>query len=143
MEILSDLHSTAFNELTKNFDEIMSSQLPLKDKFRSIIANHAYVVASNAELVKIFFQDDREIPSKIRSSFKKKRKLYNDKIAELYKEGVNEGLFKNTDPKITVYLILGACNWLCMWYSDKKLINPDKVVEILDNLLCEGYELER
>lgn len=41
---------------------------------------------------------------------------------------------------ISDYLLLGACNWLTMWYSPKKNIEPEKIVQSLIVILCEGYE---
>jgi AcrR family transcriptional regulator len=140
IEILSELHSTAFNRLVEGFNEIEKSEIPLKEKFAKIIANHATVVTKNADLVRVFFQDEREIPTKLKQIVYSARKNYTNKIIKLYAEGAKQGIFRNEDPRIMVYLILGSCNWLCMWYSEKKANRPDEIVRMLTLLACKGYE---
>ena len=140
-DILIELHSLAFDELDKNFDEILLCNVPTKEKFENILRNHAFVVATNANLVKIFFQESHEMPENKRIEISKKRADYADKMIKLYKKGIKEGVFKKTEPKAAVYIMLGACNWLCMWYQDKKDISPEKIVGQITKILREGYEL--
>jgi AcrR family transcriptional regulator len=141
-EILSQLHARAFEELTKNFDEIGASELPTIEKLRRVLENHALVVANNAELVKIFFHDDKEIPKELREEIHAKRKSYTEKIIRFYDQGMKEGAFRKEDPKIAVYLLLGACNWLCRWYVDAGTIDSESIVRSLMRLLRNGYETE-
>ena len=140
MEILSELHSKGFNEAISDFDEILSTKLPTGEKFRKILEVHTRTLANDTELHKIFFLDEMEMPEKLRKEIRKRRRAYTDRIIEVYKRGVAEGIFKKIDPKMAVYLLLGACNWLTMWYSPKKNIEPEKIVQSLMVILCEGYE---
>ena len=140
MEILSELHSTGFNEAIRAFDEVLSANLPTKEKFRQILEVHTRTLANDTQLSKVFYLDEMEMPDKLRKEIRKRRRGYTDRIIEVYKKGVSEGIFKNIDPKMAVYLLLGACNWLSMWYSPKKNIDPETVVQSLMTILCEGYE---
>jgi AcrR family transcriptional regulator len=141
-DILSELHTRAFKELTKNFDEIEASELPTIEKLRRVLENHALVVANNAELVKIFFHDDQEIPEELREKIQAKRKSYTEKMIKFYDQGMQEGVFRKENPTIAVYLLLGACNWLCRWYADSGVIDSESIVRSLMELLRKGYEIE-
>ena len=140
MEILSELHSKGFNEAVSNFDKILSTTLPTKEKFRKILEVHTRNLANDTELSKVFYLDEMEMPDKLRKEIRKRRRGYTDRIIEVYKKGVAEGIFKKIDPKMAVYLLLGACNWLAMWYSPKKNIDPETIVQSLMAILTEGYE---
>ena len=140
MEILSELHSKGFNKAMDNFDEILSTDLPTQEKFRKILEVHTRNLAHDTELSKIFYLDEMEMPDKLRKEIRKRRRGYTDKIIEIYEKGVTEGIFKAIDSKMAVYLLLGACNWLAMWYSPKKDINPETIVQSLLVLLTNGYE---
>lgn len=140
MEILSELHSKGFNEAIGNFDEILSTKLPTREKFRKILEVHTRNLTKDTELSKIFYLDEMEMPAKLRKEIKKRRRGYTDRIIEVYEKGVAEGIFKNIDPKMAVYLLLGACNWLTMWYSPKKSIEPETIVQSLMVILSKGYE---
>lgn len=139
MEILSELHSQGFNEARVELDEILKSDLPTKEKFRKILEAHTKNLAQDPELHKIFYLDEVEMPVKLRREIRKRRRSYTESIIDEYKKGIKEGIFKEIDPKMVVYLLLGSCNWLTMWYSPNKNIEPEKIVDYLMALLSEGY----
>ena len=141
MEILSELHSKGFTEANLSFDEILATDIPTREKFKKILEVHTTTLANDTELHKIFFQDEMEMPIRLRKEIRKRRKEYTNKIIDVYKKGVSEGIFKDIDPKMAVYLLLGACNWLTMWYSPKKDTGPEEVVRSLMEILCKGYEI--
>jgi len=142
MEILSELHIKGFNEGINNFDLILSSDLPTKEKFRKILENHTRNLTNDTDLPKIFYFDEIEMPLKSRMEIRKRRKGYIDRIIEVYRAGVEEGIFKKMDPKLAVYLMLGACNWIPMWYSPAKEVKPDTLVSDLMEILINGYEIK-
>jgi TetR/AcrR family transcriptional regulator, cholesterol catabolism regulator len=140
MEILSELHSKGFNEAMNNFDNILSGDLPTKEKFRRLLEMHTCNLANDTELSKAFYHDEKEMPAKLQREIKKRRRIYTDKIVDLYKSGVNEGIFKKLNPRMAVYIMLGACNWIAMWYSPDKEVKPEAIVSDLMVILTEGYE---
>ncbi|MBN2061363.1 MAG: TetR family transcriptional regulator [Deltaproteobacteria bacterium] len=140
MDILSELHATGFNKAGERFDKILMADIPTKEKFRKILVAHTHNLASDIDLHKIYYFDEMEMPEKLRREIRNRRRSYTDKIIGIYKKGVKEGIFKDIDPKVAVYLILGACNWLVMWYSPKKQIKPEKLVDYLMTILSGGYE---
>ena len=129
MEILSELHSKGFNEAISNFDKILSTDLPTREKFKKFLEVHTRNLANDTELSKVFYLDEMEMPDKLRKEIRKRRRGYTDRIIEVYEKGVAEGIFKKMDSKMAVYLLLGACNWLTMWYSPKKNIDPETIVQ--------------
>ena len=140
MDILSELHAVGFNKAGERFDKILQAELPTKEKFKKILEAHTHNLVSDVDLHKIYYMDEMEMPEKLRREIRGRRRSYTDKIIEIYKKGVAEGIFKDIDPKVAVYLLLGACNWLVMWYSTKKHIKSDTIVESLMTILSEGYE---
>lgn len=140
MEILSELHAKGFDEGVASFDKVLSTHLPTKEKFRKILEVHTRTLANDTELHRIFYLDEMEMPAKLTKEIRDRRKRYTARIIDVYKAGVEEGIFKDIDPKIAVYLLLGACNWLTMWYSPKKRIKTETIVESLMLLLSHGYE---
>jgi len=142
-EILSELHTLAFSQLAGCSTEVLLSSDTVKEKVRKILKNHATVTANNAEITKIFFQERPEIPKELRNSIRNKRKDYTQAMIALYKEGIREGSFKEMDPGIAVNLVLGACNWICEWYSEKGKFDADYIVDCLMEILCFGYDAGR
>ena len=127
VELLSELHGQGFDAALHVFEGIFSSDMPTREKFRRILELHARNMANDTELNKILFMDVHEMPEKLIREIMRRREQYTSRITEIYKTGVEEGIFKEIDPKIAVYLLLGACNWLAMWYSPKKSVKPEKI----------------
>ncbi len=140
IEILSELHSMAYGQLAGGSKDILLLNDTAKEKFRKILKNHATVIINNAQITKVFFQEGHEIPRKLSDSIRKKRKDYTEKLIAIYKEGISEGSFKKMDPGIAVNLVLGACNWICEWYSEKGEFDADYIVDCLMEILCYGYD---
>lgn len=140
VDLLMELHAQRYNKGFVEFQEIMASSMPTKEKFRKILEAHARNMASEAEVNKILYIDANEMPDKLVKEIRQRRKQYIQQVIEIYKQGVEEGEFKDLDPKLAAYLIWGACNWITMWYSTKKSIKVDVVVETIVELLSHGYE---
>jgi AcrR family transcriptional regulator len=140
LEILTELHSKAFAELNENFTKAVELKESTKVKVRSLIWNHSYTVAKNSELIRIFYEQEREIPKRQLKKMRSMRKKYTEDIIALYEQGIKEGVFRKTDARETVYLILGTCNWICMWFRATKL-SPEEISDLALKLLTCGYEV--
>lgn len=140
VDLLSEIHAQGYNKGYERLKEIFTSDLPTKDKFRKILEVHARNLANDTEVNKILYLEAHEMPEKLVKEIRRRRKEYSDHVVELFKTGVEEGIFKDMDPKLAVYLLLGACNWITMWYSPKKTVKPEVLVETLVELLSHGYE---
>ena len=139
MEILEILHSRAFEELLSPYEEVTNCNLPLVEKFKKLIENQVKVVAKNADLVKIFFGDYKEFPKKIKREIRKKRRRYTENWTQLYEAGIKADVFRDTDPKISVFTFMGACNWIQMWYSPNGKLNENELAKLVTDLLATGY----
>jgi AcrR family transcriptional regulator len=143
MEILENLYSKTVEQLSSSFEEVMNRDLSPDEKFKKLIENQVNIVAKNAKLVKIYFGDYKEFPRKIRFEIREKRKRFNEKWVDLYREGMNAGLFQKTDPKIAVYMIVGACNWIQMWYSRGGELRESELANMVADLLSKGFLTRR
>ncbi|MFC1533834.1 TetR/AcrR family transcriptional regulator [Thermodesulfobacteriota bacterium] len=142
MEILLELHAIGFEETSKDLDKLLVSDIPTKEKFKKILEIHARNIVNDVESQRIFYFDEMEMPKVLTREIRKRRRAYTDKIIKIYEQGVNEGIFKELEPKMAVYILLGACNWLTMWYTEKKDSDPERLLGDLMTILCKGYEIE-
>jgi AcrR family transcriptional regulator len=139
MEILDTLYSMTFEELQFPFEEVIDSDLPPDEKFKKLIENQIKVIGKNANRARIYFGDYKEFPRKVRNEIKRKRRRFNEKWIDVYKKGIEKGLFRNFDPQIAVYLIVGACNWIQMWYSPNGELKESELANMASALLSKGY----
>ena len=57
---------------------------------------------------------------------------------ELVAEGVRCGEFRPVDPKIAVFAILGAINWIARWYRPEGAVESGPLGEGFAAILLEG-----
>ena len=138
-KFLRTLYSMTFGELLSAFEEVTNLDLPPDEKFKKLIENQVNVISRNANRAKIYFGDYKEFPRKVRNKIKEKRRRLNEEWIDIYKEGVEAGLFQNIDAKIAVYVIVGACNWIQMWFSRDGALTESELGNITVELLSKGF----
>jgi hypothetical protein len=67
------------------------------------------------------------------------RREYDRAIERAYREGVDEGLFRDLPPTLVVFGILGMCNWLHEWYKPEGRSTPTEIADVFLDVLERGY----
>lgn len=139
-DILLNAHLKAVDAIFRSSEEIIDRPISDKDKFIKLIENHITVVAKNAALIGIFYQEEKELPKGSRiGELLEKRNRYTDVLVSIYMGGINEGVFRDTNPKLAVLTILGACNWVYKWYREDGELSPEALAKIMVKTLSAGY----
>lgn len=55
------------------------------------------------------------------------RDRYEEALREMVRCGIAAGEFRSVDPKLTVFAILGAINWVVRWYTPTGSLRPSTV----------------
>jgi AcrR family transcriptional regulator len=64
-----------------------------------------------------------------------RRREYEDLFVSVVTEGIERGLFADTDPRLTVRGIFGALNWITVWYNpDAPSEGRPRLTDIAENL---------
>jgi hypothetical protein len=67
------------------------------------------------------------------------RREYDGAIERAYRDGVDEGLFRDLPPTLVVFGILGMCNWLHEWYKPEGRSSPTEIADVFIDILERGY----
>ena len=67
-----------------------------------------------------------------------RRKLFEHRLRELIREGVESGEFNDVDPAMTGRLILSSINWMHRWYNPRKPMTPPQIVEEYFGIILQG-----
>jgi len=119
--------------------ELMGTEKLFRFKFKRLIENHIYVVATEATILGIYYEEDKELDEKYLKSVKEARRVYTNKLIALYKQGVTEKVFKDINPTIAVFAVLGAANWVYRWYREGAPLSARKIAALMAELLADGY----
>ncbi len=141
-ELLTIIYTQAFENIFKDTNEISNMDLPPDQKLRRIIRHHiTNIIMKDMFMFSVFFSEESQLPKKDFLKIRDEKRRYTQIFETIIKEGIEQGLFKKTDPKLQAYAILGMCNWIYKWYeSGKTPFSPETIAEHFIDLLAYGYK---
>ena len=131
----------AFDNIFKDTYEISGMDLPPDEKLRLIIRNHIKnIIIKDLSMFSVYFSEESQLPERDFKKIRKEKKKYTRIVEKIIREGISEGLFKNVDPVLEAYAILGMCNWIYKWYKPEKTpYTPEQIADHFIALLQNGY----
>ncbi len=140
-ELLSIIYTQAFENVFKDTHEISGMDLPPDEKLRRIIRNHINnIIIKDLSMFSVFFSEESQLPEKDFRKIREEKKKYTRIVEKIVEAGISQGMFKNADPKLQAYAILGMCNWIYKWYKPQKTpYTPEQIADHFIALLQSGY----
>ncbi|HHU77079.1 MAG TPA: TetR/AcrR family transcriptional regulator [Firmicutes bacterium] len=136
-EIFREVLDNGVNPVLKNAALIIAEKSTPKEKLRKLIHHHmGYVMDHNYSLV-IFFQEREKLPAAQMKKYLEKRDHYENIFREVLREGIEQGDFPDVNVTLTVFAILGMCNWIIQWYNPKGAQNSEDIKEHMEYLIFD------
>jgi len=117
-------------------DEVPES-LPATEKIRLALRAHLRVVAEQLDAATVFTREWRALEGERRASFLAERRRYEERIRELFREGVERGeLRTDLDVATAALLLLSAANWAYTWLREGA--DTDRLADRFFAVLLDG-----
>lgn len=131
-DMLIEICDRAIDQSLSRQKGIMSSELAADRRLEEAVADHVRGMAANAAIWSIFF---RELELELsddprRQTINKRLRLFGRRFRDLLDEGVEAGLFRPMNTRVTSNAILGMLNWSHRW------IQAEDTNEVVDALLA-------
>ena len=110
-----------------------------ENAFTVLVRTHARTVAENVSLVSVFIREATNVPEPEKAELNALRRAYQDRFVAIYRSGVQYGQLRDVDPGVAVNILLGAANHLCYWYSAEGDIPPEKIADVVVDVLRSGF----
>lgn len=105
-----------------------------RERLTYAIREHVRVMADTLEGSSLAFETSALTP-RHRADVIAARDRYEEALRALVRDGIDAGEFRPVDPKIAVFAILGAINWVARWYSPGGFVRPPELgAEFADHL---------
>ncbi|MEW6614069.1 MAG: TetR/AcrR family transcriptional regulator [Thermodesulfobacteriota bacterium] len=138
-EILVEIYEKTITDATNELSKLATSDKSTIDKLREAIINQIeHIMIERQSMLKIFFQEEEQLPDKFHKSIKKRKREYNRLIEGIFTEGISEGIFKKGDPQLFVNAFLGMCLWVYRWYKPNSKYKPEDISKYFVKLIEEG-----
>jgi TetR/AcrR family transcriptional regulator, cholesterol catabolism regulator len=138
-ELLSLVFERTIESFRAGLGEIIAQRLPADEKIRRIVRYQVALLASHLPFLKVFFAEEAGLPGPMAARAARARREYDRAIERAYRDGVDEGLFRDLPPTLVVFGILGMCNWLHEWYRPDGRSSPTEIADVFVDILERGY----
>jgi AcrR family transcriptional regulator len=123
----------AFHAALDSIDE----RLPAVEKLRLALRAHLHVVAEQLDVATVFVREWRYLEGPRGERFVAERRRYEERIRDLFREGVEQSEFRtDLDVATAALLFLSAANWAYTWLQAGR--DTDRLADRFFDLLVEG-----
>lgn len=143
-DILFEIFDQTMATAEKRLNNLMKEEMTVEERIRKIVFNHITAVFDEAPNISIFFTEKAHLTADNLKAINARRRKYEEIIAEVFKQGVEEGVLKkDIDILSTVYALLGMCNWLYHWYNPHGRLKPDDLAKRYSDIILFGIMNEQ
>jgi AcrR family transcriptional regulator len=137
-EILMTIMEQAMTIAEDKMAQILTEELTPPQMLKAIIFGHMMAVFEEQAYITVFFFDKHYLSDENLGIIHLRRRQYEEKIAEVVKQGIDEGYLEPTEVLPVVYGILGMCNWMIQWYQPNGKLKPEEITDIYWQLISKG-----
>lgn len=136
-EILATITDAALSRAENVLDMVVATDGTSVDRIRLFVREYVRINATHPE-APVLFRTIHELPSEALEQIQARRSAIDHQLAEMIEEGVREGTLRSRAPLITTFGILGAVNWMHVWYQPDKRLSWEEIADLMSDLLLNG-----
>ena len=140
--ILFACHRESLAEVNRLLEAARARDMTAAARLRHIIREHVRVMTDTLEGSTIAFEVPALSPGH-QAEIIEARDRYERGLREIIAHGINSGEFGPVDPKVAVFALLGAINWIARWYSPEGSIDATELGTEFGNYLVGGLTCKR
>lgn len=138
-DILVEIHNRLLDALMAQLDAITATEAPASEKFARVITGQVKLFAENIAELAVFIENETELPRDEHARARKEKRAYNDRLEQLYRQGVADGVFTDLPPQLVVFATSGMTSWMYRWYATAGTYSPEEIGEFMLRLVRGGY----
>jgi AcrR family transcriptional regulator len=142
--VLIQLYEEVLRQNVSTARAVVESKDSPLDALTEILVERVVYTCSNQRLLRIFFEEEAELPPRQRARLIAVRHEYEDTILSLVERAKDSGeIVVDYHPRIFVNTLLGAANWVYKWYDPRGELSPDALGREMVSLLLSGVVTNR
>jgi AcrR family transcriptional regulator len=137
-ELLFDLIQDHINELLRQLDRAMEGKQDPDEKLRAFVAFHVTYHMTRKREVFIANSELRSLETKNYEAIVALRGAYEQRLAAILADGVEQGAFEVGDIQVGTFAILALLTGLCTWYRPGGRLTREAIVAAHEKLVLSG-----
>jgi TetR/AcrR family transcriptional regulator, cholesterol catabolism regulator len=119
--------------------QIVSSHRDPVARLSELIRMHVRFLADNTAWTTIFYRDVESLAPARQAAVRSTMQQYNDYFRQAVDEGIAQDLISPLSSEMVVNAVLGACNWMVNWISERHRDSVDEIAETYVKLFSHGF----
>jgi AcrR family transcriptional regulator len=136
---IMETHMQRLNDATRRI--ISESADPLQ-QLHEVIANHIRMHTTYKAEFFIIDTEIRSLEGESRPYILSLRHTYEELLQGILREGMERGIFRHCDVKVTSYAIIAMCTQVAAWFRPEGRLSVQQVITIYRQLVTEGLLLD-
>lgn len=137
-ELLQIICTSVADAYNRNMEEVEMMDADGLEKIEALIRFHIKIMVHNFDRVYVANHEWKQLKDPYLSGFLQQRKLYENRMIQIFKKAIRKKEIKNLDPYITVITILSAVRGIETWQRHKKSLSATKMEEDMTHQLLTG-----
>jgi len=129
-EILYNCHNLILSSAMEKLEAICSEKISSMDKMKKVIKAHLDIAIREKEVFNLIVKPEQLFSEENIEEIIEKRDNYAKIFDRIIAEGVKNEEFTISNPKMARMIILGASNWVQVWYSPEGQYSKEEIEDI-------------
>ena len=139
--LLVEIMETHMRHLNMNLERILRKQASPEERLYEAIANHIRLHTTYKAEFFIIDTEIRALEGENRQYVLSMRDQYETLLQELLREGMDQGIFRPSDVKVTSYAIIAMCTEVAKWFRPNGRLTVQQVIDIYSQMVTQGLLL--
>ena len=136
--LLIEIMETYMQRLNANLERILREQNEPQQRLRAAIANHIRLHTNYKSEFFIIDTEIRALEGENRTRIISLRDRYEYLLQELLRDGMERGVFRQSDVKVTSYAIIAMCTEVATWFRPNGRLSVQQVIDIYTQMITQG-----
>jgi len=139
--LLVEIMEKYMRQLNANLEHIVSKQDTINQRLYEAISNHILLHTTFKSEFFIIDTEIRALEVGNRRKILDLRDQYEDLFQKLLQEGIEKGVLRQTDVKVSSYAIIAMCTEVAQWFRPSGRLSVQQVIQIYSEMVTEGLLL--
>ncbi len=136
--LLVEIMETYMQRLNGNLERILREQSDPQKRLHEAIANHIRLHTSYKSEFFIIDTEIRALEGENRGHIIALRDHYDHLLQELLRDGMERGVFRQSDVKVVSYAIIAMCTEVATWFRPNGRLSVQQIIDIYTQMITQG-----
>lgn len=136
--LLVEIMETHMRRLNSSLEHIVQTYQAPEQRLREAVANHIRLHTSYKAEFFIIDTEIRALEGENRAYILGLRDTYDAMLQQIVREGIEQGVFRQSDVKVASYAIIAMCTEVATWFRPGGRLTVQQVIDLYHQMITRG-----